>query len=132
MTRPDPAATDRQADGLPNDAALATYANGRGGFSPEAAFQARGAGCRIEYRGSFRAGIIIYVEGDLVVEFRHARGGRHCRFFIELPDAAQWERATGTSLARREDIVDFVAETVRREEAGSWRYVIEARRIIYD
>ncbi|APW36711.1 hypothetical protein RD110_05500 [Rhodoferax koreense] len=112
--------------------AAPTYANGRGGTSLESDFLARGAGCRLEYRGSFRAGVITYVEGALRIDFRHAHGGRCCRFFIELPDEAAWESATRTPLVRRDDIVDFVAETVRREEAGSWRYEIEPTRIRYD
>lgn len=119
-----PAATDRMA--------ALTYANGRGGISLEAAFLARGTHCRLEYRGSFRTGTVTYVEGAIHIEFHHAHGGRRCRFFIELPEESAWEKATGTPLARRNDIVDFVAETVRREEAGSWRYEIDATRIRYD
>jgi len=111
--------------------AVLTYANGRGGTSLESAFQARGIGCRLEYQGSFRAGTITYVEGALAIPFRHAQGGHRCRFFIALPEVGEWERATGTPLARRDDIVDFVAETVRRQEAGSWRYEIGAARISY-
>ena len=108
-----------------------TYANGRGGRSAEADFQRRSVGCHLEYRGSFREGTITYVEGALRIEFVHRRG-RDCRFYIELPPADRWASATGTPLARRDDIVDFVAETVRREEAGSWRMEIGATRVRYD
>jgi hypothetical protein len=113
------------------DTAPPTYVNGRGGSALESDFQARGVGCSLEYAGSFRAGSITYVEGALRIVFRHHHGGRHCRFYIVLPDEAAWEAATGTPLARRDDIVDFVAETVRREEAGSWRYEIGPARIRY-
>ena len=117
---PDPAETSRL-----------TYANGRGGRSLEADFQRRSAVLRLEYQGSFRAGTITYVEGPLRIAFPH-RPGRDCRFYVCIPAAADWEAATGTPLARRDEIVDFVAETVRREEAGSWHVEIGATRICYD
>jgi hypothetical protein len=107
-----------------------TYANGRGGRASEVAFQQRGMACRLEYEGSFRAGTITYVEGPLRISFSH-RCARACRFFIAIPAEADWRTATGTALARRDEIVDFMAETVRREEAGSWRYVIRETRIDY-
>ncbi|MDB5892750.1 MAG: hypothetical protein JWQ88_281 [Rhodoferax sp.] len=112
------------------DVTRLTYPNGRGGRALEVAFQQRSVGCWLEYKGSFRAGTITYREGPLRIAFPH-RCGRDCRFFITIPAVAEWETATGTALARRDDIVDFVAETVRREEAGSWRVEIGARRIRY-
>ena len=123
----------------PGDNAPETYVNGRGGTTLEAIFQARSIGCWLEYKGAFRRGSITYVETagtepPTRIVFRHqacrARAHRG-RFVVQLPPEADWEAATGTALARRDDIIDFVAETVRREEAGSWRYVIEADRIVY-
>ncbi|MDB5850815.1 MAG: hypothetical protein JWP29_4567 [Rhodoferax sp.] len=134
-----PAHAKKKAAPVPGENAPETYVNGRGGNTLEADFQARSAGCTLAYRGTFRLGAIIYAEGvegrpALCVVFRHQARRAHLRqgrFIVHLPTAAQWEAATGTPLSRREDIVDFVAETVRREEAGSWRYVIGPDRITY-
>lgn len=86
---------------------------------------------RLRYDGNFRAGTITYVEGDLQIAFSHEMGGGGCKFYIDVPSAAQWEAHTGTPLARRGEILLFVAQTVQREQASSWRYKIEADTITY-
>ncbi|MBI3367350.1 MAG: hypothetical protein HY021_02510 [Burkholderiales bacterium] len=81
-------------------------------------------GRHLDYDGNYRAGTITYVEGDLRIALWHEMGGGACKFYIDLPTAAQWEARTGTALARRDEIVAYVAATVQRERAGSWRYEI--------
>lgn len=81
-------------------------------------------GRRLEYEGNFRGGTIIYVEGELRIKFYHEMGGGKCKFYIDIPTAEQWEAQTGTPLSRREEILTFVAQTVQREQASSWRYEI--------
>jgi hypothetical protein len=85
----------------------------------------------LEYEGNFRGGNIIYVEGALRISFWHEMGGGGCKFYIDVPSAAHWEGRTGTPLARRDEILQFVADAVRREKASSWRYVIEETSIAY-
>lgn len=80
--------------------------------------------CRLEYSGNYRGGTITYIEGNLRIAFPHEMGGGACKFYIELPTPAQWARATDTALSRRDEIVRFVAETVRAEQASGWRYEI--------
>lgn len=82
-------------------------------------------GRKISYEGTFRAGTIIYHEGDLRIEFYHEMGGGNCMFYIDIPTEASWEASTKTPLERRQEILEFVAETVRREQASSTHYVIE-------
>lgn len=82
-------------------------------------------GRHLVYEGNYRAGTITYVEGDLRIAFWHEMGGGACKFFIDVPTAAQWQARTGSTLDRRDEIVAYVAATVQRERAGSWRYVID-------
>jgi hypothetical protein len=84
---------------------------------------------RLEYEGNFRAGTIIYVEGELRIRFYHEMGGGECKFYIDIPTAEKWEAQTGAPLSRREEILTFVAQTVQREQASSWRYEIGEREI---
>ena len=90
---------------------------------PDPSHGAEQAG-RLEYSGNYRGGTITYIEGNLRIAFPHEMGGGACKFYIELPTPAQWERATDTALSRRDEIVCFVAETVRAEQASDWRYEI--------
>lgn len=84
---------------------------------------------RLAYSGTYRAGTIHYIEPGLQIDFPHEMCGGELQFSIDVPAEADWERATGAPLARREDIVAFVAERVRSEKAASWNYRITPRSI---
>lgn len=86
---------------------------------------------KIEYSGTFRAGTITYVEGDTRIEFYHEMGGGNCMFYIDIPSEKDWEAKTKTPLNRREEIVQFVAEIVRRQQAPRTRYEIQETFINY-
>lgn len=86
---------------------------------------------RLEYEGNYRSGYVTYVEGDLRIRMLHEMGGGGCRFYVELPGEAQWEKQTGVPLARRDEIVEWVAAALQREQAPSWRYEITANEIIF-
>ncbi len=86
---------------------------------------------RIEYEGSFRAGYIIYIEGDLRLKFSHEMGGGNCKFYIDVPTESTWEVTTKTPLSKREDIVAFVARAVQSDHASNWQYEIREDSIYY-
>ncbi|HOZ08937.1 MAG TPA: hypothetical protein PKW75_11680, partial [candidate division Zixibacteria bacterium] len=46
----------------------------------------------------FRAGTIIYIEGDLRLKFYHEMCGGGVHFSIDIPAEADWEAATGRPL----------------------------------
>ena len=79
--------------------------------------------------GTFRAGTVTYVEGDIRIMFSHemCTGGVH--FSIDVPIPERWEAVTGRPLSERADIVDFLAFETRRVKASSWNYVIREDRI---
>lgn len=85
----------------------------------------------LRYEGNFRSGYITYTEGNIVIRFYHEMGGGACHFYIGIPPESAWEAATKTPLHRRADIIEFVAATVQREKAPSWRYEIKADGIYY-
>lgn len=92
---------------------------------------ARMFGRRLEYEGNFRAGTIVYIDGETRIRFSHEMGGGDVKFYIDVPSAEHWEGFTRTPLAKRDEIVAFVAERVRIEKANSWRYEITGESIDY-
>ncbi|HAY06938.1 MAG TPA: hypothetical protein PKV67_08685 [Hyphomonas sp.] len=84
---------------------------------------------RLEFEGNYRAGTIIYVEGDIRVKFYHEMCGGGVHFSIDVPVAAKWEAETGRPLSERDDIIEFVAAETQRRQARSWRYEIKDNRI---
>lgn len=86
---------------------------------------------RIEYTGTVRAGSVTYIEGDIRIGFWHEMGGGDCKLFINVPTSDNWEAVTQTPLSRRDEILRFVANSVRREQAPSWRYEIRDNEIVY-
>lgn len=86
---------------------------------------------RVEYDGNLRAGSTTYVEGDLRIPFYHEMGGGNCLVYIDVPAEEQWEAQTKTPLTRRTEILEFVAQTVQREQAPSCRYEIQDSAIVF-
>lgn len=86
-------------------------------------------GKRLEYDGNYRGGTITYVDGLRRISFWHEMAGGDLHFFIDVPTVEQWEAATKTPLAERDEILTFVAETVKAEKASSWNYRITANSI---
>ncbi|MEQ9505959.1 MAG: hypothetical protein RLO80_06780 [Hyphomonas sp.] len=84
---------------------------------------------RLEFEGNFRAGTIIYIEGDTRLRFYHEMCGGGVHFSIDIPAADRWETETGRPLAERDDTVAFVASETQRVKARSWQYEIRADRI---
>ncbi|MCB0707175.1 MAG: hypothetical protein KDC34_17785 [Saprospiraceae bacterium] len=85
----------------------------------------------IEYEGNFRSGKIIYKAANTSISFYHEMGGGDCKFYIDIPTPANWETATKTPLSSRAEILEFVAATVQRERASSWRFEIKENGIFY-
>ena len=85
---------------------------------------ARAFGRRIEFEGTFRGGSVVYVDGDRRISFDNEMCGGDMKCTIYIPTLKHWESATGTPLSARDEIIAFVASTVQREQASSWRYEI--------
>lgn len=84
---------------------------------------------RLEYEGNYRAGTIHYVDGDRRISFWHEMCGAPMKFAIDIPKEDQWEVRTGAPLSERDEIVRFVAEQVKRDQAPDWRFEITANSI---
>lgn len=114
------------------------YRDGFGDVLPDTDFELRKAlaerlaarfSRRLEFDGTYRAGMITYVEGDIRIVFSHemCTGGVH--FSIDIPTSERWEAATGRPLSERADIVNFLASETCRVKASSWSYIIHEDRI---
>ena len=81
-------------------------------------------GRRVEYEGNVRAGSVIYIDPMHRIVFSNEMCGGSIKVSVEIPSVAHWVDATGAPLAMRDEIVAFVAESVHRDQASSWRYRI--------
>jgi len=79
---------------------------------------------RVEYEQMGRAGLVTYFDGETKIVFDWEFAGGDGVVSIFVPDSAQWEKATGTPLAGRQGILEFVAEQVIRDQAPGCRYEI--------
>jgi hypothetical protein len=86
---------------------------------------------RIEFEGTYRSGYVTYIEGTIRIRFLHEMYGGKYHFGIGIPSESQWEAHTNTPLSRRQEIVEFLAKTVQREQASSWQYEIRETDIAY-
>ena len=86
-------------------------------------------GRRVEYEGNVRAGRVIYIDPMHRIVFENELCGGALHATVYIPTAAHWEDATGAPLAMRDAIVAFVAESVQRDQASTWKYRITATSI---
>ena len=86
---------------------------------------------RIEFEGTYRSGYVIYVEGDLRIPFYHEMYSGKYHMGIAIPSESQWEVQTNTPLSRRQGIIEFLAETVQRQQVPSWQCEIRETDIAY-
>ena len=86
---------------------------------------------RIEFEGSYRSGYVTYIEGDLRIRFLHEMYGGEFKFGIEIPEESKWEEVTKVPFARRQEIIEWLAEAVQREQASTWQYIIREKDIAY-
>ena len=86
---------------------------------------------RLEIEGSARAGQLHYTEPELRLSFDYEMGAAPCAVWVQVPAPAQWRAQTGTPPARRDEILHFVAESLRQQRGPGWRYEIGEREISF-
>lgn len=133
---PAPAATPPSA--ISADSPPIVYRDGFGNILPNEDLEMRAAaqkrladrfGRRLVFDGTARAGSVTYIEGDTRIRFYHEMCAGRVHISIDLPPPARWEQETGTPLASREDIVEFIARETQRLQASTWSYEIHDDRI---
>jgi hypothetical protein len=67
----------------------------------------------------------------LRIEFYHEMYGGGYHMGIDIPTENQWEKQTNTPLSKRQEILEFLAKTVQREQAPSWKYEIRETDIAF-
>lgn len=88
-------------------------------------------GPSLEYEGNFRSGYVIYVDGDNRIKFYHEMGGGDCKMYVDIPTSEKWEQDTKLPLHKRREILLFVASTIQKEQANSWRFEIRDDMIYF-
>lgn len=86
---------------------------------------------RLEIEGTARAGALHYLEPALRLSFDYEMGAAPCAVWVLVPEPSQWLAQTGTPLARRDEILHFVAESLRQQRGPGWRYEIGEREISF-
>jgi hypothetical protein len=84
---------------------------------------------RVEYEGNLRDGSVIYIDSDTRIAFSNEMGGGNCMAFINIPTEDQWEAVTKTDLSRRKEILEYVAEVVRAQQASNCYFEIKENEI---
>lgn len=116
-----------------NPDAPIVYRDGFGNVIPDVDLEMRGKvqaqlerqfGRRVEYEGNVRAGSVIYIDPMHRIVFSNEMCGGSIKVSVEIPSVAHWVDATGAPLTMRDEIVAFVADSVHRDQASSWRYRI--------
>ncbi len=84
---------------------------------------------RVEMQGTARSGQLHYTEPGLHIAFDYEMGAQPCQMRVLLPSAAQWAAQTGCAPERREEILQFLAERLGRQQG--WRHEISEREISF-
>lgn len=79
---------------------------------------------RVRCENQGRSGRVVVDVGDRVVSFWHEIGGGSTKWFIDVPAPADWEARTGVPLAERDELLQFVATEVQRQQCPGWRFSI--------
>lgn len=85
----------------------------------------------IEYQSAGRAGTVIYNDNETRISFSYELGGGKCVAYIDIPGENEWEKATNTSLGRREEIISFLASAVQARQASNCRIEISNTAISF-
>ena len=84
---------------------------------------------RLEYHSEGRGGTVIYVEGNKRLSFYYEFGGGDCVAYIDVPVRANWEKETGIPIDRREEIIEFIAQTALHDQVSNGYYKISENAI---
>ncbi|MBK9150942.1 MAG: hypothetical protein IPM26_08035 [Saprospiraceae bacterium] len=88
---------------------------------------------RMSFKNDGRSGMAFYHDGEKTTAFYTEAGGGNCIFYMVIPSAAEWESQTGYPLARREDILKWIAEESLKKQTQPVRsyYTISDRYITF-
>ena len=76
-------------------------------------------------------GEVVYQEGFKEIRFYMEFGGTDVVFYLSIPSVSQWEKTTGFSINRRDEILTFVAAETQKYQAPSRDYSIEHNMILF-
>jgi hypothetical protein len=74
---------------------------------------------KVSYKEYGRSNDVIYTDGEKMAKFYSEIGTGNCIFYIHIPSVENWESETDFSVAERDEILQFIAETVLRDKTTS-------------
>ena len=88
-------------------------------------------GARISYINQGREGKVVFSQGLTSFEMYFAFGGGDTLATIDVPSSIDWSRHTGLPLASRHPILEFIGQSVARDQTteGRGRYEIHDQYI---
>lgn len=86
---------------------------------------------KLEYNEQGRSGTIIYLDDGIRLPFYYEMGGSSVHLIIDIPPTAKWESLTKIPIRKRREILLFIASTIRKEKAPSWRFEINDDSIMF-
>lgn len=84
---------------------------------------------RIRYDGNGRAGTYTWAEDERRIRFDQEMGASPCRAWVRVPEAARWEAETGLPLARRDEVLQRLAEQARSDFGARFSIHDDAIRV---
>lgn len=79
----------------------------------------------LQYLSQGRGGSIVYKDEQSSIRFDYEFGGGDCVSFLFIPTLAEWESATGRSLAERASILQFIAEKCLHDQVPGGYFKIK-------
>ena len=86
---------------------------------------------KVAFKSHGREGEVVYQEGFKEIKFYMEFGGTDVVFYLSIPSASQWEKSTGFSLNKRDEILTFVATVTQKYQAPSCDFKIEDNAILF-
>lgn len=86
---------------------------------------------QILYDEQGRSGNIIYIEDNQQCKFWYEFGGGNCIVYINLPQDKSWLAETGWPLMRKNEIVTYIANQVKKDKMKSAYFIISEDSISF-
>ncbi len=86
-------------------------------FQKKKVLQSAKNGRRVVFENIGPSGYAIYHDGVKTIKLYTEVGGGNCIFYISVPSEQQWEKDTGYSLEKRNEILAFIADESLKRQA---------------
>ena len=103
-------------------------------FQKKKTLQSAKNGRCVVFENSGPSGFAIYHDGVKTIKFYTEAGGGNCIFYISIPSEQNWEKDTGYSLEKRNEVLAFIADESLKKQAripGAYFKINETSIVFY-